>query len=282
MSAMLSAPNFSRKASARTTATMDSEMTAAAGTAQESARSLKARAGSPVERSPVRRALAIVEIGFAAEAVADARRVVLAGEDLVLHLARAARREVEAHPELYAFYGVDGHDGGGEPGVELVAPVHVGAEARRATLGHDDELAAQGVAGVAGRVDLGLHTLRYLGVGATHLGLVGLARLQGRPLLGVGDGPYAVDRALHPDAELGEELLGDAASGYPGHRLARAGALEDVAQVVEGVLLHPRQVRVPGPGKGDRLRGLFGWLGGHAVAPVCVVVVADDHRDRRA
>src|SRR4029450_1718409 len=53
MSVMVSAPNFSRKASARTTATIDSPITAAAGTAQESARSLKARAGSPVGRARV-------------------------------------------------------------------------------------------------------------------------------------------------------------------------------------------------------------------------------------
>jgi hypothetical protein len=68
MSVMLSAPNFSRNASASTMATIDSPITAAAGTAQESARSLKARAGSPVERSTVRRAFAMVEIGFIAAA----------------------------------------------------------------------------------------------------------------------------------------------------------------------------------------------------------------------
>src|ERR687886_268557 len=85
MSVMLSAPNFSRKASARTMATIDSPITAAAGTAQESARSLKARAGSPVERSTVRRALAIVEIGFIDAATTT-------GSPLVIPPSRPPRR----------------------------------------------------------------------------------------------------------------------------------------------------------------------------------------------
>src|SRR3712207_2224969 len=78
----------------------------------------------------------------AAETIAGAHGVVVgfAREDFVLHLAGAAGGEIEAHPELDALYGVYGHDGSGEPGVELVAPVDVGPEPRWAALGHDHEL----------------------------------------------------------------------------------------------------------------------------------------------
>src|SRR5215216_3913288 len=74
------------------------------------------------------------------ETVAGAHGVVFAGEDLILHLAGAVGRQVEAHPELDALYGVYGHHGGGEPRVELVAPVDVGSQPRWAALSHDDEL----------------------------------------------------------------------------------------------------------------------------------------------
>src|SRR5918994_5631201 len=80
-----------------------------------------------------------------AEAVAGTRGVVFAGEDLILHLAGAMSCQVEAHPELDALYGVYGHHGGGEPRVELVAPVDVRAQPRRAPLGYHGELPTQGV-----------------------------------------------------------------------------------------------------------------------------------------
>src|SRR5215212_7550088 len=182
---MLSLPNFSRKASASTIAAMDSPITAAAGTAQESARSLKARVGSPVARSTVRRVLAIVEIGFIAAEITTGSPLVIPPSKPPRRLVFRARRpssdkisswtsleagsQLEAHPELDALYGVYGHHGRREPGVQFVAPVDVRSEARRTTAGDNDELASEGVTRVARRVDLRLHLLRDLGVRAAHL-----------------------------------------------------------------------------------------------------------------
>src|ERR671921_182415 len=207
MSVMLSMPNFSRNASASTIAVIDSPITAAAGTAHESARSLKARVGFPVARSTVRRALAIVEIGF---------------------------------------------------------------------------IAAERVAGVAGCVDLGLHPFRDIGVGAADLRLVGLGRLQGGALLGVGGRPDSVDRACYLDPEPGEELLGNPAGRHPRGSLAGAGSFQDVAQVVEIVLLHPGEIGVTGTGQRDPIRRILDRVRGHTMFPVGVVVVADEHGDGRA
>src|SRR3712207_8404483 len=48
---------------------------------------------------------------------------------------------------------------------QFVAPIDIGAEACGATPGDDDELPPEGVAGVAGGVDLRLHPLRDIRVG---------------------------------------------------------------------------------------------------------------------
>src|SRR6202034_3300501 len=66
VSAMLSPPNFSSTASARTRAAMASATTPAAGTAVTSLRWLMALAGSPVLTSTVASARGTVEIGFMA------------------------------------------------------------------------------------------------------------------------------------------------------------------------------------------------------------------------
>src|SRR5688572_18615094 len=64
ISAIESPPNFSSRASARTSATIASPTTAAAGTAQTSLRSMAACASSIVARSTDRRGFMSVEIGF--------------------------------------------------------------------------------------------------------------------------------------------------------------------------------------------------------------------------
>src|ERR687889_1029856 len=106
------------------------------------------------------------------EAVAVAGETSVLREYLVLHLARSPGCELEAHTELDAFDGIDGHHGCGEPGIKFVAPVDVGAQAGRATPGDDDELPPEGVAGVAGGVDLRLHPLRDIRIWTANLGLI--------------------------------------------------------------------------------------------------------------
>src|SRR5215212_8522599 len=64
----------------------------AQGTGQESARSLKALVGSPVARSTVRRALAIVEMGFIAAAITTGSPFVIPPSNPPRRLLLRARR----------------------------------------------------------------------------------------------------------------------------------------------------------------------------------------------
>ena len=97
----------------------------------------------------------------------------------------------------------------------------------------------------------------------------------------VGDDPGA-DRLL-------QEVGRDPAQRDPRRRLAGRGALEDRAGLVEGVLLHARQVGVagPGPGQGRVARrplelGRVDRVGGHDLLPLGPLGVADLDRDRAA
>ena len=68
-------------------------------------------------------------------------------------------------------------------------------------------------------------------------------------------------------------------------RLARARALDHVADVVEPVQQRAAEVRVPGPRHDDRLGGGLPAgrrLDGQRVAPVGGVAVGDEERERRA
>ena len=89
------------------------------------------------------------------------------------------------------------------------------------------------------------------------------------------------------DADLAEERLRDGAGRYEDRRVARRGALERVADVVEAELLHTREVGVAGPRQRHGLCPLSLRLSvrrpwAHPPRPVLVVAVADDERERRA
>jgi hypothetical protein len=82
------------------------------------------------------------------------------------------------------------------------------------------------------------------------------------------------------DSERAKELLGERPRRDPRRRLARTGSLEDVAHVAMAVLEDAGQVRVPGPWKVNLLD--FGVYRPrvHALVPVLVIAVCDQHRDR--
>ena len=89
---------------------------------------------------------------------------------------------------------------------------------------------------------------------------------------------------LDPDRR--EQRLRDAARGDVHGGVARRGALERVADVVEVVLEHARKVGVAGPRQRDRLRSLALRLAlrrprAHPPRPVLVILVPDDERERR-
>ena len=84
------------------------------------------------------------------------------------------------------------------------------------------------------------------------------------------------------DAERAQERLGERAGGDAGGGLARAGALEHVADVGEAVLLDAGEVGVAGPRQVDLLDLGLDRPGVHPLLPVRVVAVGDQQRDRAA
>ena len=88
----------------------------------------------------------------------------------------------------------------------------------------------------------------------------------GRRSRGVCTAPSATTWLRICGVELAEQRLGQRAGGDPGRGLAGAGPLQDVAGVVEAVLLHPDEVGVAGPGLAQRALGGAGRRG-HLVLP---------------
>jgi hypothetical protein len=88
------------------------------------------------------------------------------------------------------------------------------------------------------------------------------------------------------DAEVGEEPATDGARRDACGRLARGGALENVARIAAIVLEHPDEIGVTGARTRDRplARRRVVRAGGrvHDLLPVLPVAVANQHRDGRA
>ena len=240
-------------------------------------RSTSACAASPVPRSTESRGFISVGSGFIAARTTTGSPFVIpasrpagvvrapdeAGVDLVVRLRAAHPREREAVAHLDALDGLDPHQREREPRVEPVGLLGVRAEARRAALGDDLDDAAERVAVLAGRV-------RRL----AHAVVAACAADLERP---------AGDR----DADRREQRLGDRAGGDVRRRVARARALERVADVVVAVLEHSREIGVAGARQRHGLRALAVWLalglpGAHPPRPVLVVEIADDERQRRS
>ena len=144
------------------------------------------------------------------------------GVDLVVRLRAAHAREREAVADLDALDGLDPHQREGEPRVEPVGLLGVRAEAGRAALGDDLDDAAERVAVLAGRV----RRLAHAVVAARAADLERPAR----------DG----------DADRRQQRLRDRAGRDVRRRVARARALERVADVVVPVLEHAREIGVAG------------------------------------
>ena len=273
VSATESPPNFSTTASASTSATIASATTPAAGTAQTSERWLIATAGSPVATStvasarghggdrlhrgphPQRLAGAHPALGAAGAPGAPAQP---AGPLSISSCAWEPRPagQVEPVAELDALDRLDAHQRAGQPGVQPAVAVHVAAEAGRQAVRDDLDDAAERVAVLAGRVDLGHHRLAGDRVEAAHRRR--RRPRPGRPAraavpYGTATSPMRDHVGQHGHAErLVQERLGHRAERDPGRGLPGAGPLQHRPRVVEAVLLHADQVGVPGPRPGQR------------------------------
>ena len=180
-----------------------------------------------------------------------------------MRLGAARARECEAVADLDALHRLDPHQRGGEPRVEAIVLLRVGAEARRSPFGDDLDDAAERVAILAGCVGRVLPA--------------GLGRLSAD-----------LDRpALDRDADLREQRLRDRPGGDVHCSLARARPLERVADVVVAELERAGEIGVTRTRERDGGRALAGGLAlgrprAHSPGPVLVVAVPDDERERRA
>src|SRR5512144_2516919 len=190
-------------------------------------------------------------VGAAVEAA------VLVEENLVVDLRAGPPGRLEAHADLRALDRVDGAEGPRQETVQLPVPLHVGAKAYRAAHGHALEDATQRVPGRLGPIDGFDHRGLGFGIGAANLaGLRAspdlLPRDLERPDVHAADlGHVAQDR----DAEFAKQPLGNRRDRDPGGRLARAGALEHVPDVVVSVFHGAGQVGMAGAGAGHSFRG---------------------------
>ena len=226
-------------------------------------------AASPVATSTVRSARGTVEIGFIATRTRTgsplvmppsmpparlvSRRDRVAGHHLVVRRAAPPARGAEPVADLDALHGLDAHQRTGQPGVEPPVGLHVGAEPDRQPVRDHLDHAAEGVAVVLGRVDLGDHR-RGGGLASTRApGSRRPARRSpgpGRSSSGASTAPSATtcDTMSTPSACL-QERLRDRAEHHPRRGLAGAGALQHRPGVVEAELRHARPGR-RGPGRG--------------------------------
>src|SRR5439155_23432689 len=208
-------------------------------------------------------------------------------EDLVVDGRARAPRGLEAEAELAPLDRLDRAKRLREPAVEPPIPLHVRAEPHGGSEGDDLEHAAERVALLAGRVDRGDH--RRLGdrIGAPDLGGLGAPRkLLPREVEVRGDADAADlgDVAQEGDTELVEQSLCHTRHRHARGRLARARALEDVADVVVAVLHGAGQVGVARPRARDLLLlgARLGRADRHRGFPVLPVAVGDGERDRAA
>ena len=173
------------------------------------------------------------------------------------------------------------------------------AQSHRDTCGNDLDDAAERVPGLLGGVDLHDHGGAGSGIGAAHgVGVETLSVLSSRRrhVIWQGDSPDAYDVADQPDTgNLGQDGLGECPQRHTGGGLASRGPLQDRAGLIQVVLEHPRQVRMPGTGAGqgtitgdltlvagarvnEQLMRVHG-VGAHHGGPLGPLGVADLQRD---
>ena len=231
-----------------------------------------ATASSPVAMSTVASARGTVEIGFIAARTRSGWPLVMPPSRPPARLverttpsgpgyisswaaAAAAARGLEAVADLDALDRLDAHHRGGELAVEPVVAAGERAQADRQPVRDHLDDAAEGVAVLLGRLDLGDHRLFGGLVEGAHRAVVDggqVAGLRRRAVVG----RRRADRddvREHLDAQrLAQERPRDGAGGDPGRGLAGAGPLEHRAGVVEAVLEHAGVVGVAGPRPGQR------------------------------
>ena len=307
-----SPPNFSRKASASTNATMASPTTAAAGTAQTSLRSMAA--GAFCHRREVDRPQRLHQRGDRLHEAGDAH--VLAVGDaafeaagvvgrphrrLALRVAAAGSRRARASP------GRSATSGPMPMPTALIAWMHISAcpsrpSSLRSHCTYEPRPGGTPVAMIsnappsvspASRARSMAAIMRCSSAASTQRSGASSASASAsaNDTVAVARQPDVADGrdvAGDADAELRQQLAGERAGGDARRGFAGAGALEHVADVVVPVLERAGEIGVAGPrprdvgavGAGGAFRHLL--LDVHRLLPVDPVAIADEQRDRRA
>ena len=205
--------------------------------------------------------------------------------DRVVRLAAAHARDGESLADLDRLHRLDAHQRLREHPVDASIPVHVRTEPRRHAVAEHFDHSAERVSGLGGLFDLANHVGLGVGVEAAHLRAVDLREIVRRRTVRDRRGGRAEldDVAQNRRSEMTEERFGDRSGRDAGGSFARRGALEDVAGVVEGVLLHSCEIGVPRAGLRQRRRRATGCRR-HLVGPLAgrPLAVADQDRDRAA
>ena len=197
----------------------------------------------------------------------------------VVHLAAGQPRRSEAQAELHALDRRHREDRGGECGLEAAIAVNIRAHAGRIAEGEHFDDAAERVAGRLRRVHGGAHARARRRVGAAQrVGLDPRDVLEAQRRRRGALSAHRDDVAHHAAADGREQELRDGSAGDSRRGLARAGAFDDVADVVQVVEQRPGEIGVPGARHAHRLRrgsGISRGLHREHVAPVAGVTVRD-------
>ena len=159
-------------------------------------------------------------------------------------------RLLEPETELDALDDVDAHDRCRQRGIEPAVPVDVRPKTDRETVDDDLEHATDRVAGRPRFVDPGDHRGLGVGIRAAEWRRVRVLARARRIRRVEGDAAHLGGERPDLDAERPQVRPGDAARGDPRGRLARRGALEDVADIVEAVLQRTGEVGMARAGRG--------------------------------
>ena len=171
-----------------------------------------------------------------------------------MSLAAATTRCGETVADLHAFDRLNTHQCCCQARVKPPVPVNMTAEARREAMSDHFHDPAERVAVFAGRVDLFDHQSAGLRVGTANrvcINPIEVAAVGNDP---IGSRDRADTDNMTQDggtAGLLEQALCNGAECNPSRRLAGTGPLQHGTSVVKAVLLHPDEVRVPGPRPGE-------------------------------
>src|SRR6516165_8878391 len=172
----------------------------------------------------------------------------------------------------------------GQAPIELAIPLDVTAESDRDSICHNLDNPAQGITSFFACIDLFDDRAFGLGIGHPHRRLLGRRPQfgQARVVWSLCDrGADAYDVAQNVNSEWRDKLPGERADCNTSSGFPRRSAFEDVSDILEIVLQHPRQVGVTWTRPRNHFRLTpIARISRHPLLPTLEVAVDDDEGDR--